>query len=387
MARSLNKLTVTGINKLNSRGRLGDGGGLWLNVNYSGSKAWVFRWSPRGGSPREMGLGPYPAISLARARELAAANRTHVAEGRDPKSERDKDFGKTFVEVAELYLEAMSSKWTNDKTRWQWQTSLLDKCAPISRRPVAQIDTADVLTVLNKMWSATPETASRVRMRIEAVLDYAKAQDWRSGENPARWKGHLENILPKRDKRSVRHHPAMPYADVPAFMERLRETDSLSSCALQLLILTGARTGEVLNSTWDEFDLDPGLWVIPAKRMKAKNEHRVPLTRAALDILKPLYEVKHSNFVFPGQKPSKPLSNMSMEMLLRRLGEQQATVHGFRSAFRDWCGDKTDYPREIAEAALAHAVGSSVELAYRRGDALEKRRKLMEEWAAFVYRI
>jgi integrase len=383
MGRTINKLTAVGISKLAKRGRYGDGGGLWLNVSHSGSKAWVFRWSPKGGKPREMGLGPYPEVTLADARKMAVSYRQHNAAGRDPKTERDRGTGVSFYEAAERYLEAMSSKWTNEKTRWQWQTTLLKNCSALHKRPVAQVDTADILGVLNKIWTKTPETASRVRMRLEAVLDYAKAQGCRDGENPARWKGHLENILPKRDRRLVKHHPALRYQDLPDFMVELNERDALAARALELLILTASRTGEVLKAQWSEIDLEAALWIIPAERMKAKNEHRIPLSKAALSILKPLQEMRVSDFMFPGQKRGKPLSNMSMEMILRRMNRTDITVHGFRSSFRDWCGDETEYPREIAEAALAHRLGDSVELAYRRGDALLKRRALMEDWSGF----
>jgi integrase len=383
MARTINKLTATGIRNLNNRGRYGDGGGLWFNVAHGGGGAWVYRWTPKGGTPREMGLGAYPAVSLAAARQKAVICREHAAAGRDPKTERDKDTGKTFLDVAEAYLEAMSSKWTNDKTRRQWRSTLMDRCSSLHKRPVAQIGTADILGVLNKIWGKIPETASRVRMRMESVLDYAKAQGWREGDNPARWKGHLENTLPKRDRRVVKHHPAMKYENIPNFMTELRGKEALAARALELLILTASRTGEVLKAGWSEIDIEGALWVIPSERMKAKNEHRIPLTDAAIAIIQPLYINRISEFVFPGQKPNKPLSNMSMEMLLRRMKVEDVTVHGFRSTFRDWCGDKTDFPREIAEAALAHRLGDSVELAYRRGDALEKRRNLMEAWSNY----
>jgi len=383
MGRTTNKLTAVGIASLRGRSRHGDGGGLWLNISHSGSKAWVFRWSPKGGKPREMGLGSYPAVSLANARQLAVGYREHVAAGRDPKAERDKGTGKLFGDVVAAYLEAMSPKWTNDKTRWQWRSTLMDVCRGLHKRPVAQIDTPDVLGILNKMWLTTPETAARVRMRIERVLYYAKAQGWRDGENPARWRGHLENILPQRDRRLVKHHPAMRYADLPEFMLRLRATEALAARALELLILTASRTGEVLKAQWSEIDLEARVWCIPAERMKAKNEHRIPLSGAALAVVGPLHEMRVSDYVFPGQKAGKPLSNMSMEMVLRRMRMEGVTVHGFRSTFRDWCGDETDYPREIAEAALAHRLGDSVELSYRRGDALEKRRQLMEDWSNF----
>jgi integrase len=339
MVRATNRLTVRGIESLKSRGRHADGLGLWLNVGKTGSKSWVFRWTPRGGKVREMGLGPYPAISLAAARKRAFDNRRMVAHGLDPKRERDRQDGKTFGEVADTYFEAMQSRWTNDKTRSQWNSTLTTVCKPIRNRQISEIEIADILKILKPMWSVTPESAYRVRMRMEGVLDFAKARGWREGDNPARWRGHLENILPARQKFTQGHHPAMAYSDLPEFWQQLNGKEALAARALELLILTASRTSEVLKAPWDEFDLDGGLWVIPAVRMKAKRGHRIPLTGEALAILKPLYEIRISKFVFPGQKSGKPLSGMSMEMLLRRMKIENATVHGFRSTFRDWCGD------------------------------------------------
>lgn len=383
MARTVNRLTATGLAKLRNRGRIADGGGLWLNISHTASKSWVFRWTPKGGRPREMGLGPYPAVSLADVRRKAAVCREQAAAGLDPKAERDKESGKSFGVAADAYLDAMSSRWTNSKTRWQWQSTLTDRCAPIRIRPIMEIDTADVLSILNPIWSKIPETAARTRMRIEGVIDYAKAQGWREGDNPARWKGHLENILPKRQTLTKGHHPAMAYLELPDFFARLETVEALSARALQILILTAGRSIEVLQATWGEIDLENALWVIPAKRMKAKRGHRIPLTSEAIAILKPLYETRVSSYVFPGQKNGKPLSAMSMEMLLRRMKVEDATVHGFRSTFRDWCGDCTNSPREVAEQALAHIVADATERAYRRGDALEKRRALMQAWADY----
>ncbi len=383
MARILNKLTATKIAKLAKRGRYGDGGGLWFNVGPSLGKSWVFRWTPRGGQPREMGLGPFPAVPLASVRALAAQCREHAAAGRDPREERDRDIGKTFGEVANLYLDAMDSRWTNEKTRWQWKDTLQVRCSRIHKRPIAEITTADILSILKPIWAETPETASRIRMRMENVIDYGKAQGWRQGDNPGRWRGHLENILPRPQKLVQRHHAAMPYQELPVFMDRLAELKALAARALELLILTASRTSEILKAEWTEFDLEAGIWVIPAERMKAKRDHRIPLTEEALSILWPLSEACVSDFVFPGQKPGKPLSAMSMEMLLRRMKVENATVHGFRSTFRDWCGDETNFPREVAEAALAHKVGNDIEQAYRRSDALEKRRRLMEAWSKY----
>ncbi|MEP0940236.1 MAG: integrase arm-type DNA-binding domain-containing protein [Rhizobiaceae bacterium] len=368
-----------------TRRRLGDGGGLWLNLSKSGSKSWIFRWTPKGGRPREIGLGPYPDLSLANARKMASENREFVANGIDPKSHREQTRveQQTFGQVAELYLASMSARWTNSKTQWQWEDSLRKRCAPICNRPVSEIETQDVLQVLNPIWKKTPETASRVRMRMEAVLNFAKAKHLRSGENPAAWRGHLDQILVKRDRRDKKHHPAMPYEELPTFIVRLQNAEALAARALELAILTGTRTKEVLQAVWSEIDLDSALWVIPKERMKNKQEHSIPLSDRAVEILSPLYSSRSSEYVFPGQKQGKPLSNMSMSMLLRRLKVDNATPHGFRSTFRDWAGDKTNFPREIAEMALSHKIGSAVEQAYRRSDALEKRRQLMQAWADY----
>lgn len=381
--RQINKLTAVGVQKFSGRGRHGDGGGLWLNITNSNSKSWIFRWTPRGGVPREMGLGPFPAVTLAEARRRAVAYREHAAAGRDPKAERDRDTGITFLQAGEAYLEAMGSNWNNQKTKWQWQDVVRNRSKAIHKRPVMQVDTADIIKILTPIWTNTPETASRTRSRIEAILDYAKAQEWREGENPARWKGHLQHLLPEPDRSKSRHQPAMAYQELPEFMPRLRSMEALAARALELLILTATRTSEVLNAKWSEFDIESAKWVIPAERMKMKLSHEIPLSEPALKLVSALQEVRCSEYLFPGQRPTKPLSNMSMNMMLRRMKAEGITVHGFRSTFRDWCGDKTDYSREVAEAALAHKVGNSVELAYRRGSAFEKRKELMKNWGEY----
>lgn len=382
MVRPTNKLSVMKISALNSRCRVSDGAGLWLNVSNSGSKSWVFRWTKRS-RVREMGIGPYPAVTLSNARKRAYEYRQMVANGLDPKFERDKVSGLTFGEAADAYFDAMQSRWTNDKNRWQWETTLKERCSLIRNRPIAEIETDDILKVLNSYWATIPETASRYRSRMEAVLDFARVKGWRDGDNPARWRGHLENILPKRDKSQIQHYAALPYDDLPAFYKEIGERDALAARALELLILTASRTSEVLKAKWDEFDFEKAIWTVPAERIKIRKDHRIPLPDAALEILRPLYETRVSEFVFPGQKQGKPLSNLAMEMMLRRMNRKDITVHGFRSTFRDWCGDKTSFPRELAEAALSHKVGSDVEQAYRRSDALERRRRLMEAWANY----
>ncbi len=383
MARELNKLKATAIGS-KPKGRYSDGGGLYLLVKDSGSRSWEFRWRAAG-QLRNMGLGGFHSVPLAQARKLATICREQIASGLDPRTERDREREalRNFGAVADDYLTAMAGKWTNGKTAWQWQHVLLNFAAPLRLKAVSAIETADILRLLKPIWLKTPETAAKARMRLEAVLDYAKAKGWRDGENPARWKGHLANILPPRQKLTKGHYPAMPYGDLPAFYKRLKNEDALSARGLEFLILTAARTGEVLGATWDEIDLDGALWVIPAARMKAKRDHRVPLSKPALALVRALAETRTGNIVFPGQKPKMPLSNMAFSALLKRMYVEGATPHGFRSSFRDWAGDCTSFPREVAEAALAHKAGDSTEQAYRRSDALEKRRKLMSAWADF----
>lgn len=383
LARVLNKLTDTYArsDRLEAR-RHADGGGLYLTVSATGAKSWVFMWT-RGGKRREMGLGPYPALSLAKARELAGKYREVVAEGRDPIAERDREQEPTFGECADQLISSMESVWRNDKHRSQWRMTLETYCAPIRSKRVSLVSTEDVLRVLRPIWSSKPETASRLRGRVERVLDYAAARGWRSDNNPARWRGHLKSVLPARQTLSRGHHAAMPYLEVPDFVAKLRASDAMAARALEFLILTACRSGEVLNAAWSEIDLAGRVWTIPATRMKAGREHRVPLTASALEILKPLSEARVSEHVFFGQKPKRPLSASAMTMLLRRLKADQFTPHGFRSSFRDWVGDKTTVAREVAEAALAHRVGDATERAYRRADAFEKRRKLMEAWERY----
>ena len=362
MVRPTNKLTAIAVEKQKRPGRHSDGGGLYLNVTKGSSRSWVFIWSSNH-RKREMGLGPYPAVSLAKARTRAERCRERVADGLDPIVERARDTGKTFGECADAYFEAMKSEWTHSKTHYKWYRALTHYCEAIRGRPVASIDTEDVLQVLNPIWQSKSETASKLRGRIERVLDFAKAKGWRTGENPARWRGHLQNILPKPKKLTRGHLPAMDYHNVPAFFERLQSTEAMAARALQFLILTAARSGETLGARWSEMNMDAGIWIVPADRMKGRIEHRVPLSAKALDILTPLFEARVSEYIFAGMKANKPLSAMAMEMLLRRMKVENATVHGFRSSFRDWCGEETHFPREIAEAALAHKVGNEVERA------------------------
>jgi integrase len=285
--------------------------------------------------------------------------------------------------MADDVRETLSAGFRNEKHKAQWKSTLETYAAPLRAKPVDTIATDDVLSVLKPIWTTKAETASRVRGRIEKVLDAAKAKGFREGENPARWRGHLDHLLPRLSKLARGHHAAMPYEDVAAFTAKLRKREATSALALELCILTAARSGEILGMRWSEIDLDKKIWTVPANRMKAGREHRVPLSSRAVTILRKLEKLKTGEFVFPGQARSKPLSNMAMEMVLRRMKVEDATVHGFRSSFRDWAGNVSNFPREVTETALAHVIGDKAEQAYRRGDALEKRRKLMEAWAAY----
>src|SRR5262249_14658123 len=293
--------------------------------------------------------------------------------------------GVTCGECADQVIDAMRRSWRNRKHVAQWEMTLRDYAAPLRRLPVDKITTDDVLSTLKAIWSKKPETASRLRGRIERVLDAAKAQELRNGENPARWRGHLDQLLPKRQQLTRGHHAAMDYADVPAFIADLQGRQATAALALEFAILTAARSGEVLGARWAEFDLERAIWTVPAARMKAGREHRVPLSRRALKIVKTLHEARDSDFVFPGQKAGKPLSVMALEMVLRRMSIEDATVHGFRSAFRDWAAECTNFTNEVCEAALAHVIENKAEAAYRRGDLFDKRRKLMEAWAGLLH--
>lgn len=391
LARGLNKLSASTVasEKL-AAGRHSDGGGLYLNVSKTGAKSWLFMWVSNG-KRYEMGLGSAAktgkaeTISLRQARDKAQEIRDILGRRGDPFMEASDRRAaiklETFGSVADTFISIMKPSWSNPKHVAQWELTLGDAyCLKLRKIAVQEIDTEHVLQVLTPVWQKKPETASRLRGRIEKVLDYAKAKGWRSGDNPARWNGHLKNALPIRKKESVKHHEAMQYQSVPEFYQSL--SDAMAAKALQFLILTASRSNEVLGAMWDEFDLDAGVWTVPKTRMKARVEHRVPLVPQAIAIIEALKEIRTCDYVFFGQRPKRPLSNMAMDMLLRRM-EVEVTVHGFRSSFRDWAGDATNFPRDVAEAALAHTVGNKVEAAYRRGDALDKRRKMMIAWANY----
>jgi integrase len=335
------------------------------------------------GKRREMGLGSLRDVPLAKARQRAADARQKLADGLDPIALRDKPKTMTFGEAADALFENLSPSWRGEKHRANWKMTLTVYCASLWAKSVAEIGTEDVLKILQPLWAAKPVTASRLRGRIERVLDFARARGQRSGENPARWRGHLDAILPRPRKFAQRHHKAMPFDEVPASVAAVRERREVASRALEFLILTAARSGEVLGAQWDEVNFEARVWTVPAIRMKGGREHRVPLSARAIEILREMERYRFSEFVFPGFKHKKPLSKMALDRVLRRM-KVDVTVHGFRSAFRDWAGERTHFPREVAEAALAHLVGDAVERAYRRGDALEKRRKLMDAWAGFL---
>ncbi|MHC4053395.1 tyrosine-type recombinase/integrase [Bradyrhizobium sp. 25ACV] len=364
-------------------GKYSDGGNLYLIVSETGARKWVLRFTWRGRA-KEMGLGSAASVPLADAREKAATARRKIARGLNPIEERKRDGGiPNFGEMADDVREALSAGFRNEKHKAQWKSTLESYAAPLRSKPVDTITTDDVLAVLKPIWTTKAETASRVRGRIEKVLDAAKAKGFRDGENPARWRGHLDHLLPKPSKLARGHHPAMPYEEVATFVGNLRQREATASLALELCILTAARSGEVLGMQWSEIDFDKKIWTVPAERMKAGREHRVPLSSRTAAILRQLEKLKSGEFVFAGQARNKPLSNMAMEMVLRRMKVEDATVHGFRSSFRDWAGNVSNFPREVVETALAHVIGDKAEQAYRRSDALEKRRKLMDAWAAY----
>jgi integrase len=373
-----------------------DGAGLYLQVSEAGGKSWLFRYEVNA-KDRQMGLGSLRDVTLQEARRAAANCRLLRQAGTDPIDARNNERAKvrlqaahsvTFKVAAERHMDARAASWSNPKHRKQWAATLEAYAYPVlGSISVQAIDTPVVLRVIEPIWETKPETASRVRGRIEAILDGSKVRGERTGENPARWKGHLDHILPGRSKfRRVKHHTALAYPDLPAFMAGLREQPGMSPRALEFLILTIARTGEVIGAKWPEFNLDGGLWSVPAERMKAKREHRVPLSRRAVTILraqrKVCEAVGETEYVFPSHRVGRTLSNMAMLVLLGRM-KRQVTVHGFRSTFRDWAAEATAYPSEVAEAALAHTIENKTEAAYFRADLLEKRRRLMEEWARY----
>jgi integrase len=385
MHRAVNRLRPEDILLLQEPGLHADGAGLYLRIKPSGSRSWVFL-RVRAGRRREMGLGAASVVPLERARQLADEARSAFNEGRDPLAERRAGDARRrvrrFGEFADELIDGIEVGFRNDKHRKQWRSSLQGHAAALSDLPLNEVDTEQVLLVLRPIWARIPETAFRVRGRIERVLDAAKVLGHRSGENPARWKGHLEHLLPKRrDKAMVKHHAALPYPLMSAFMKALRGQDSASAQALAFTILTAARSVETLKMTWGEVDLDDRRWRIPSARMKNGMPHEVPLSASACEVLRMAVRAgnRPESVVFANAQGA-PLSNMSMLMLLRRMGYQGITVHGFRSTFRDWAGELTDFHRETIEMALAHSIASTTERAYRRARAFRKRRDLMDAW-------
>lgn len=408
MTGELNKLNAAKVAKCTDPGYLLDGGNLYLQITprakpaAKGSKAppaalvtksWTFRYRDRTtGKLRELGLGPYPDVTLEEARLKAAYQRVLLREGKDPIAERkaQRTAAKaaaartiTFDQACAAFISSRKAEWKSAKHADQWVNTLATYASPfIGSVPVADIDLPMVRRVLDPIWTEKYPTAKRVRGRLETVLNWATVSGYREGENPARFRGFLDHLLPNPTK-IEEHHPAMPYAKVPAFIASLKDQEGVAARALEFTILTAARTGEVIGARWEEFDLEGRIWTIPAARMKAGKEHIVPLSRRALAIIKGLLKTKEGLFVFPGGKAKAPLSNMAMLATLRRMNLSGVTVHGFRSSFRDWAGEATEHPREVIEHALAHQLKDKAEAAYHRSTLPEKRRKLMEDWASY----
>jgi integrase len=390
MGRAVHRLAVKKIERTKQPGYYCDGGGLYLQVSPTVSKSWIFRYT-RHSKSHEMGLGSERDVSLAEARVKAAEARRQIVNGIDPLAAREghrvqerlqKAGTTSFAECAKKFIAAHKAGWQNAKHAEQWQNTLDTYAGPvIGEIAVKDVDTALVLRVLEPIWAKKPETASRLRGRIERILDYARVRGYRSGENPARWRGHLDKLLPPAlNRKNRKHHAALPYDEIGAFIEQLRGQEGTGARALEFAILTATRTQEVIGATPGEFDLKKALWTIPAERMKAGKEHRVPLSPRAIELVK---GEPAGTYLFSGGKEGAPLSNMAMLELLRRMGRDDLTVHGFRSTFRDWAAECTSYPSEVCEMALAHAINDKVEAAYRRGDLFEKRRLLILDWAKY----
>lgn len=389
------KLAAVALKSL-SDGWHSDGGNLYLLVR-GVSRGWVFRFVAPDGKRRNMGLGSLHAVSLAEARKQALLLREqikHPLARTDPLAKRREERilmrlsrrkYMTFKACAEAYIDAHRAEWKNAKHAQQWENTLATYAYPIlGDLPVAFIDESLVLKVLLPIWDSKTETATRLRGRIESVLDWATFNKYREGDNPARWKGHLDNSLAKPNKIArVIHHPALPYREIDTFMAELRERDGLGARALEFLILTASRSGEVRGATWDELDIEERIWVVPAHRMKSQREHRVPLSDTAFELIRNLPRLQGSNLLFPSAKPNTAMSDMTLTAILRRMGRTDITVHGFRSTFRDWAAEATNYPRDLAEMALAHTIENKVEAAYRRGDMLQRRSLMMNEWANY----
>lgn len=397
MARSINRLSARAVAALTAKGYYPDGGGLYLQISAAGTKSWIFRFM-LAGRAREMGLGPLNTVSLAEARAEAERCRKLARDAIDPIEARAAERAKrlaemartmTFKQCAEAYIRAHEAGWKNAKHAAQWTSTMETYAYPVlGKLPVGSVDTALVMKVLEPIWTEKTETASRVRGRMESILGWATVSGFRSGDNPARWKGHLQNLLPARSKvQKVEHHAALPYDQMGAFMVALRAQEGIGARGLEFCILTATRTIETIGARWDEFDIAKRVWTIPGDRMKAGLEHRVPLSDAAMAVLTAMGAIRVNEFVFPGAGKERPLSNMAFLQLLKRMKRSDLTAHGFRSTFRDWAAERTNFPNEVAEKALAHVVKNKVEAAYRRGDLLEKRVPMMKAWADFCAKV
>ena len=393
MGRTVEKLTALAVSRMKEAGYHGDGAGLYLQVSKTGSKSWIFRYT-RAGKQREMGLGPLHTVSLAQAREHAKNCRSTLLAGSDPLEIRkagqledalERAKAVTFDNCASSYIAAHRGSWKNAKHAAQWESTILAYASPIiGALPVAAIDTALVVKVLQPIWQEKTETATRLRGRIESILDWATVSRFRTGENPARWRGHLDHLLadPNRMARVV-HHAALPWQEIGSFMVDLRQREGIAARAVEFGILTAARSGEIRGALWGEIDFDAAIWTVPPERMKAGREHRVPLSDRAVEILRKAPRL--SDVIFPGRRAGSLLSDMSLTAVLRRMDRGDITMHGFRSTFRDWCAESVgnSFPREVCEHALAHSLPDKVEAAYRRGDLIEKRKVLMQVWADY----
>lgn len=398
VVRTKHKLTAAVVKQAKKPGYLSDGGGLVLQITKSGGKSWLFRYRAATGKIREMGLGSLEVVALADARRKAEDAQRQRADGQDPISvKRQRELyarveaakGVTFKWCAEKYIASNKAGWSNAKHALQWSATLEEYVYPIFKNvSVAAIDTALVTKALESIWSTKLETATRVRQRIERVLSWATVHKYREGANPAAWRGHLDQVLAKpsdiRKKKPIKHHRALPAKDMPQLMRDLAAREGESALALRFLALTACRTNEVIGATWDEIDMIAKVWAIPGIRMKAGREHRVPLSDQAMNILRRAKKLKAGDFVFTGPKLGKPLSNMAFAALLKRMSRTDFVPHGLRSTFRTWAAERTNYPREVCEMALAHAVGNAVEQSYQRGDMFDRRKALMQDWADFA---
>jgi integrase len=391
MARAMNRLTALAVKRTAQPGRYPDGLGLYLFVGPTGNKSWVFRYR-RQGRLHDLGLGPLHTVSLAEARAKALECRKMLLDGIDPIEARRSRYAPakaamTFEACAEAYIAAHRSAWRGTKSEIQWSASLRIYVYPIfGDLAVQAVDLPLIMQAIEPIWTAKPETASRVRQRIECVLDWAAVRGYRKGENPARWRGHLDKLLPKKTKiRAVVHHAALPYKEIAGFVAELQKRRAIAARALEFLILTASRTGEAIGARWDEIDCAERLWTIPGKRMKAGREHRVPLSQAALAVITAMREIRQNDFVFFGAKEGQSIQPTTLRALLHDMGRDDLTIHGLRSTFRDWAAERTSHPREVIEMALAHTVSGAVEAAYMRSDLFDKRRMLMDRWGSEVF--